>query len=275
MKKPWFREAESGQNPKLRFGFPIPALVKKLQNRPRFRNMLGPFLQKIPISIAFQKTTLRPLSMDWRQDDELLELVEQMEASTLLFLQTDLKPDVIFDLGASCGISTHILSAQHPAAETVAYEPRPKAFARLQSRIQNLPGSHEVHLAAVGTSSGVISLKDQGVGTGATHQNEGSFTAPLVTLNEAIISDSAKKVLLKIDVEGGEKDLLPWVVSRLPGPSVILLETHQPLDDVESYAQSSLRAGFRWTLLRYRSMPEYGGPFADWILTSPMVNFRF
>jgi FkbM family methyltransferase len=275
MKKEWFQKAKSSQNSKFRFRLPIIFLVKKLQNRPGLRNVLGPVLRRIPIPFSFKHKTMRPLSIEWRLEDELLELVEQMEASTLLFLQTDLRPDIIFDLGASCGISTHFLSAQHQAARLIAYEPRPKAFARLQSRLQKLPGSHVAHLAAVGTRSGVIALKDQGVGTGLADQEEGSFTSTLVTLNEAVISDRTKKVVLKIDVEGGEKDLLPWVVSRLPEQSVILLETHQALDEVESYACSSLSAGFRWTLLRYREMPEYGGPFADWILTGPMVQFRF
>ena len=89
-----------------------------------------------------------------------------------------------------------------------------------------------------------------------------------------MIFNKDAKLVLKIDIEGEEKNLLPKIVSRLPGSCVILLETHQPLEEVKSYANRSLQAGFQWNLLRYREMPEFGGPFADWILTGPSVRFR-
>lgn len=213
--------------------------------------------------------------IDWRRDDEVLELIEQIEASTLLFLQTDLKPDLIFDIGASCGISTHILSVQHPSAKTIAYEPRPDAFVRLQRRMEKLPGSHECHQAAVGLHSETVELKDKGVGTTRANPDDESFSCRMVTLDEKVIIDKDTKLVLKMDIEGEEKSLLPKIIPRLPKSSVILLETHQSLDEVKYYANRSLQAGFQWNLLRYREMPEFGGPFSDWIVKGPSVRFKF
>lgn len=213
--------------------------------------------------------------IDWRQDDEVLELIEQIEASTLLFLQTDLKPDLIFDIGASCGISTHILSAQHPSAKTIAYEPRPDAFVRLQRRMNKLFGSHECHQAAVGLHAEIVELKDKGVGTSRANTDDESFTARMAALDEEVIFDKNAKLVLKIDVEGEEKSLLPKIAPQLSKSSVILIETHQSLDEIKNYAYNSLQEGFQWNLLRYREMPEFGGPFADWIVTGPLALFEF
>ena len=212
--------------------------------------------------------------IDWRQDDEVLELAEQIEASTLLFRQTDLRPEIIYDIGASCGISTHILAAQNPSAKIIAYEPRPDAFGRLQHRMKELPGFHECHRAAVGLHVETVKLKDKGVGTSRASPDEGSFLVRMVTLDQKMIFDRDAKLVLKMDIEGEEKNLLPSILPRLPESTVILLETHQPLKEVRNYADSSLQAGFQWNLLRYREMPEFGGPFADWILTGPAVGLR-
>jgi FkbM family methyltransferase len=245
-----------------------------LRNRPRLRRLLNPFLNLVPIKLSYGKQPLKTLVIDWRQDDEVLELNEQIEASTLLFLQTDLRPDLIFDIGASCGISTHILSAQHPSAKIIAYEPRPNAFFRLQRRMKKLPGSHECHQAAVGARAQKVNFKDKGVGTSRAKPNEGSFPVRMVTLDEKVIFNMEAKLVLKIDIEGEEKNILPKIAPHLPKSSVILLETHQSLDEVRKFAGSSLQAGFQWNLLRYREMPEFGGPFADWIVTGTSVRFK-
>jgi FkbM family methyltransferase len=274
MKETWFRRSEGNKGWKFGFSRPISFLVQALQNRPRIRKLLNPILKRAPIVFSFQGKALRTFTIDWCRDDEVLELAEQVEASTLLFLQTDLRPDLIFDIGASCGISTHILFAQAPTTKVIAYEPRPNAFVRLQRRIQKMPGSHECHQAAVGLHEEKVNLKDKGVGTSPANPDEESFSARMVTLDEKVIFNKDAKLVLKIDIEGEEKNLLPEIVSQLSGRSVILLETHQPLNEVKNYATSSLRAGFSWSLLRYREMPEFGGPFADWILIGPSVRFE-
>lgn len=274
MKETWFPRLEENKGWKFGFSRFISFLVQALQNRPRIRKLLNPILKRAPIVFSFQGKALRTFTIDWCRDDEVLELAEQVEASTLLFLQTDLRPDLIFDVGASCGISTHILFAQAPTAKVIAYEPRPQAFGRLQRRLKKLPGPHECLQAAVGLHAETVEFQDKGVGTARAHPKEKSFPARVVTLEEGVIFNKDAKLVLKIDIEGEEKNLLPKIVSRLPGSCVILLETHQPLEEVKSYANRSLQAGFQWNLLRYREMPEFGGPFADWILTGPSVRFR-
>jgi hypothetical protein len=139
--------------------------------------------------------------------------------------------------------------------------------------MKKLPGSHECHQAAVGLHEETVELKDKGVGTSRANPNDKSFSALMITMDDKLTLDKDAKLILKIDIEGEEKNLLPKIAPQLPKSSVILLETHQPLDEVKNYATSSLKAGFNWNLLRYREMPEFGGPFADWILTGPSVRF--
>lgn len=191
-----------------------------------------------------------------------------------MFLHLEVKPDFIFDLGASSGISTHILFVQNPETKIIAYEPRPEAFLRLQQRMKKLPGSHECHQAAVGNVSENVGFKDKGIGTSRAKAEEDSFPARIVPLDAKMKFNRDTKLVLKMDIEGEEKQILPRIVPLLPQKTVILLETHHPLDEVKSYARDSLEAGFQWNLLRYREIPAYGGPFADWIVTSPDIPLK-
>lgn len=273
MESLWYKKNVS-ENTRLKITQPLPFLLRKIQDRPRVINLLKYFLNRFPITFSYQNTKLKPLFLNWKYSDEIFELREQIETSTLLFLNTNVKPDFIFDFGASCGISTHILFAQNPKAKVFAYEPRPSVFPRLQQRMEKMAGSHECHQTAVGLHTEQVEFKDRGVGTSRANPDEKSFSVRMVTLDQKMIFDRDAKLVLKMDIEGEEKNLLPFIVPLLPESSVILLETHQPFDQVKEFAKSSLEAGFQWKLLRYREMPEYGGPFADWIVTGPTVRFE-
>ncbi len=251
----------------------VKILIRSLRNHPSIRNEISPLLKKVPICLNYKSKVLTKIYIDWEKNDEIAEVFEQIESSALLFLNTSLRPDLVMDIGASCGISTQILASQSPHAEIFAYEPRPDAFCRLKKRASQIQGNKHFHNTAVGLQKQVVAFNESGLGTKRSNKKSDSFAANVVPIDEKIISSAKHGLLLKIDIEGDEKLLLPSLMPVLPKKSVVLLETHHPLKEVETYALDSFKLGYRWHMIRYRELPSYGGPFADWLITGPSVIF--
>lgn len=272
MKKSWFQKQADVNSNKFHIPFYARSLIQSLRNRPSIRKNLSHVLKKIPITLKYESKILSKIYIDWERNDEIAEMSEQIESSSLLFLNTDLMPTSIFDIGASCGISTQILASQNPKSEITAFEPRPEAFLRLAKRVEKIKGNKVIHNAAVGLKRGVTSFKDSGVGTRRSKNDKDSFDANVMPIDKQKLSAAQNGLLLKIDIEGDEKILLPKIAGVLPAKTVLLLETHQPLAEVKDYASELLQLGFQWKLIRYRENPEYGGPFADWLVAGPGVH---
>lgn len=245
-------------------------LLRALQSHPSIRRRFQKLLNRIP----FNASKVQPLFIDWTLDDEVLEMIEQFEVSQLRFSHTDLEPEMIIDVGASCGLSSHTLLSQAPAAKLRAFEPRPDAVRRWLRRMQRLGDKAEIRQAAVGAIDGLATFHEAGVGSSTiTARREGS-SVPVVSIDQLISEAAAAGLILKIDVEGAERDLLPRWAPLLGKRSVLLVETHHPLSEVQSYSEPLRERGFRWSLLRLREMPQYGGPFADWLVLGPEIRFR-
>ena len=247
-------------------------LLNILKNRPNLRKVIGRVLKKIPIHIVHKGKVLGSLRLDWTKDDEMLELDEQALISPLSFIHTDASPELIFDIGASCGISTTFLSHQKPSAQIRAYEPREDAFVRLEKRLGQLRGNHRGYHAALNLEEGSVRLQDHGVGTSLSATNEKTFSARTLAINKEVSFPCSMEVLIKIDVEGAEDRLLPPILPKLNSRSVLLLETHHPLSIVHEYAEPFLSKGFVWNQVRYRDLPEHGGPFSDWLVTGKDIK---
>jgi FkbM family methyltransferase len=208
--------------------------------------------------------------IDWRYDDELLELAEAIDASHLLFLHMDFSPRLVIDIGASCGISSFLLLAQASGGTMVSYEPRPDAFERLERRMRPFRQRVRPLPLAVSSTDGALQFVDRGVGT-ARGSGVGGFRAQTVGV-AAIARGLVDELVVKIDIEGGEGELLPLLAPHLPARSILLVETHHDLDCVRVYSQAMRDRGFRWKLLRHRDLPEYGGPFLDWMVLGPGIQ---
>ena len=247
-------------------------MLNILKNRPNLRKVICRVLNKTKSHIVYKGKVLGSLGLDWAKDDEIFELSEQALLSPLSFMHTDASPKLIFDIGASCGISTTFLSHQKPSAQIRAYEPREDAFVRLKKRLGQLRGNHCCHHAALDLEEGSVRLQDHGVGTSLSANNEKTFSAQTLAVDKEISFPCSMEVLIKIDVEGAEDRLLPQILPKLNSRSVLLLETHHPLSMVHEYAKPFLSKGFVWNQVRYRDLPEHGGPFLDWLVTGKDIK---
>lgn len=151
------------------------------------------------------------------------------EFHDMAFLLHLLRPgDLFVDVGANVGGYT-VLASAHVEADTIAIEPAPATYAKLQANIRINDMADRVHALniALGAAAGVV-----------------NFTTSLDTTNHVVVGEEAtdaveisidtldnvlenqSPILLKIDVEGFETEVLKGAKKTLqePGLKAIIIE---------------------------------------------------
>jgi hypothetical protein len=86
---------------------------------------------------------------------------------------------------------------------------------------------------------------------------------PLVDIREQIPRSPNRKILLKVDIEGQERKIIPALIELLPETVAIFMEWHHGLDSFVSFERQLVDAGFDVTRLRVWH-PDLSGPaFVD------------
>jgi FkbM family methyltransferase len=152
-----------------------------------------------------------------------------------VFIDRFLKPgDVFVDVGANLGYFTLVgANAVGRAGRVHSFEPEPHNMALLRRNL-SLNGFGQVvcHEVAVGATSGVADLSLSETNLGAHHlagpaDRGDTLQVPLVTLEEALADEARPINLVKIDIQGGELDVLAGMaalLARPPGPPALLME---------------------------------------------------
>lgn len=154
------------------------------------------------------------------------------------------KPRFIVDAGGYTGLSAAFFAHQYPEATIIAIEPDEENFGLLKDNTARFPNVHPVH-AAVWSESGVISLTDPGYGAWgfqvATYRDHAAAVAVdeaatptglvrAVTIDEIIKEFNLDRIdLLKIDVEGSEKEIFGGAGSWISSVDAICIELHDRL----------------------------------------------
>ncbi|MEM5493878.1 FkbM family methyltransferase [Hoeflea sp. AS16] len=165
---------------------------------------------------------------------------------------------LMIDIGAWIGPTA--LYAAQLAKKCVAFEPDPIAFERLQANVAlNSSASWIKNLVifnkAVGTKAGTIpfgSRKGGGDSTSSVLFADGptNWLVQAITL-QSVLDDHAEpgqKIFLKIDIEGGEYDLIPAIKEVLANPNVTAAISLHP---------TFLRRSLRKSLGRFFGFPRF------------------
>lgn len=173
--------------------------------------------------------------------------------------------DWVIDCGAFSGMFTLLAHAYFPAAQLVAIEPEPHNFSRLQRNLRlNHLSVEEIH-AAAGIAEGVARFAGDGFsGHVATAREAGTLAVPLMSLASLLRRVQSKRLVLKLDVEGAEREILPDILPVLPEQTALFLETHHEDD---GYLRPFFAAGFHHKLIREHA--GEGVPFRDRLLIRP------
>jgi FkbM family methyltransferase len=160
-------------------------------------------------------------------------------AFTLHFLRSD---DLFVDIGANIGSYT-ILASGVCRAKTVAFEPDPKAFAALSRNVElnELSSLVTLNQCALGARSGVTQFT-VGLDT-MNHISQNSTgrirEVALKTLDHALAGASVS--LIKLDVEGFEKEVIGGAENALRNPSLKAILTE---DRSQTVVTALKRFGF-------------------------------
>ncbi|NII27396.1 FkbM family methyltransferase [Pseudoflavitalea sp. X16] len=144
-----------------------------------------------------------------------------------------LKPErvnVIVDLGANIGLSVIYFKNRYPQAQIIAVEPEKANYDLLVKNVAGLPAVHCMN-NAIWHSHKNLGVFDNGGGAYSYQVKEESkeekAVVQSVTINDIIEIYQLRKIdLLKIDIEGSEKELFSDNYAWLHKVGCIVIEVH-------------------------------------------------
>ena len=137
----------------------------------------------------------------------------------------------ILDCGPNIGLATLYFKKRYPDARVSAYEADPAIAKALRGNMErNGLGEIDVVDAAVWTSDGSVEFLAQGADSGTI----ASFAGDLAGEHRTVTSVRLKRLLeqepvdlLKLDIEGGEEDVLNDCSESIRNVRVLLLDIHE------------------------------------------------
>ncbi|HEV7923388.1 MAG TPA: FkbM family methyltransferase [Thermoanaerobaculia bacterium] len=192
-----------------------------------------------------------------------VDTLETKEPETVQWILDQFRPgDTLYDIGANIGIFAILAAAWNPRGTVVAVEPMPASFTRLCENgalndLTNLRpycvaiaaenGLGMMNLVSLAPSSSMHSLGDSDM--------TAQFGEPVVLRTgiglatiDALARAAGPPSLIKIDVDGGEDDVLAGAAATLHHPSLrsVLIEFNwvEGTTRKEGRDEPLLRAGF-------------------------------
>lgn len=182
------------------------------------------------------KLQLRPSTTDVYAFD-LIFLWEEYKLSTLIS-----EPKLVIDCGANIGLSAVYFCSKYPQASIYCIEPAKENVPILTSNVSNYPNV-KILPNAVMSSYQDVHLSEAGLGQFDSFKvvkkkNSGAYTVKSVTVNDVLAMDKSNKIdILKIDIEGSEKDLFSNNFSNwLPKTKIVIIELHDRIEPGSSKA---------------------------------------
>jgi FkbM family methyltransferase len=150
----------------------------------------------------------------------------------LSFLQGKLlggERPLIVDVGANIGASSVFFAMVYPEARVVAVEPEPANYALLCANVEGL--GVRCLQAAAASHPGRTRLLDPGIGPWGyrTEPSGPGVEVPQITLSQIFQEHGGPPYypyLVKIDIEGGEKDLFEADLDWVKNTPVVIIELH-------------------------------------------------
>ena len=134
--------------------------------------------------------------------------------------QIGFSPDVIYDIGADVGSVSLFAHKTHPKAKIVAVEPHDWSYERLAVNVGEIPEIIPVH-AAIGQGQMYEPKEAEPmhwmvVGKDAPTWNANlvETDTPAITLSDLHSQHGGNNYVVKLDIEGGEHDIIAHAPSR-------------------------------------------------------------
>mgnify|MGYP000190292848 CR=1 FL=1 len=156
--------------------------------------------------------------------------------------------ETIVDLGANIGLTSTWLNIQCRPKEIIAVEP---SSANCKVTKRNFDQNHVPAIileAAVGNSDGQVLFNESELSNAGSVSEFGNKSVLSVSMPTILsrLSNGGVIDLLKMDIEGGEQDLLTGDVSWLSSVRNIIAEFHPNVVDYDSLRKIIIDAGFTY-----------------------------
>jgi len=162
----------------------------------------------------------------------------------------------LIDVGAFRGISTIFIADQIKTKNILAIEPQKENVKILRNRLKKYLPYAKVIEAALGKKTGYFNFSGHGVSGKLTKKGKRVL---VITCKNLSLSPKLKNPLIKMDIEGGEVDVLPSLLKYLPQKCVLFIETHCGFSQGLKLLKRYLAEGFQIT-----KMNNKNGPYIDW-----------
>lgn len=147
------------------------------------------------------------------------------------------QPKVIIDAGANIGLAAIYFANRYPGATIIAIEPERSNYEFLKINTELYPNIVPVH-AALWNKNEEISLVDPGLGKwgfmtepkNSTEKLQGTncHTVSAMTVGKIILDYKIERIdVLKIDIEGAEREVFSDTTSWIDKVDSIIIELHE------------------------------------------------
>jgi FkbM family methyltransferase len=144
-----------------------------------------------------------------------------------------IKPKLIIDAGANIGLASIYFSMKYPESKIIAIEPDRDNFNLMKKNIEPYPNIIPV-LGALWDKNEMINLVDPGLGNWgfmvdrATSKQSNSSRIKGMTIDKIISDYNIEEIdILKIDIEGSEKEVFSDTTLWIDKVNVLIVELHE------------------------------------------------
>lgn len=160
-----------------------------------------------------------------------LEMWQEIIIKEIYRFKAMTSKQVILDFGANIGVSVYYFTKNYPNAEIYAYEADPAIYKILEENVARFDNGH-IHLfnQAVYNKNTKIKFSQEGADGGRIDQTNELCTEVEAVDALEILREHKHVDMLKIDIEGSERYVIPAIKENLNIVDNIFLEYHSEVD---------------------------------------------
>ena len=228
-----------------------PSFIEDIQSKIRPSKInVGKELKNISTVQRFTQGETNLISNGFRFIDSesfIYQYLEIFQKEILAFKTNSRQPRII-DCGANIGVSVFFFKQLYPDSVISAFEPDPKIFEILKQNTKCLDAKGlTLYNSAVWNQKGTIAFQ-QNDSDGGKICSKGNTLVKTEKISDFL---NEKVDLLKIDIEGAEKVVLPSIEEKLSNVDKLFLELHIQHDDfklLEDACSILRRRNFRYKM---------------------------
>ncbi|HMJ47115.1 MAG TPA: FkbM family methyltransferase [Ferruginibacter sp.] len=135
--------------------------------------------------------------------------------------------DYFIDIGSNIGIMTLAVALRNPGIHSTAYDPNSTLLRYLNKSIKkNSLGKRVVTVNAAVSNQAGTAYMDFSTGPYSGHQADKGTEVSMVDFSSILQEHRDKKTLVKMDIEGFEKNLVPILVKEKNPAHCFVIEIH-------------------------------------------------